>query len=156
MQTKKEFFLTIEGLENLKNEYNEIIKVKRPGIVKAIEEARELGDLSENAEYHAAREEQGKMEARYKELEYMIENAVIIEEKNDGKVNIGSTVSIEYIDDKEIEEYTIVGSTEADPFENKISNESPIAKAILNHEKNDIVTVTSPNGNYDVKIVKIV
>jgi len=85
----------------------------------------------------------------------MIENAIVIEETDKNKVSIGTTVKIKYVDDDEEEEYSIVGSQEADPFANKISNESPIAKAIIGKEKGTIVTVESPNGNYDIEIIDI-
>lgn len=155
MTTKQEHFITKEGLLELKEELKNLTTVERPEVVNAIKEARAQGDLSENAEYHAARERQSIVEARIKELEYLIEHATVIEEGDSSEVRIGSTVEIKYIDDNEIEEYKIVGSTEADPFENKISNESPIAKAILGKEVNDIVSVESPNGSYDVEIISI-
>lgn len=155
MSTKQEHFITKEGLEDLKKELENLTTVVRPEVVSDIKEARAQGDLSENAEYHAAREKQSIVEARIKELEYLIENVTVIEEGDSSVVRVGSTVEIKYIDDDEFEEYKIVGSTEADPFENKISNESPIAKAILGKKANDIVSVESPNGNYDVQIVKI-
>ena len=111
--------------------------------------------MSENAEYDAARSEQAIVESKIKELEVSIENAKIISEVSNDKVMIGSNVKIEYIEDGEIEEYAIVGSKEADPFLNKISNESPIAKAILGLAKGTIASVESPNGKYNVKIVEI-
>ena len=128
---------------------------KRPEVIQALKEARALGDLSENAEYDAARASQAEVENKIKELETMIENAVVITEINTDKVSIGNTVTIKYVDDDETDEYTIVGSKEADPFNNKISNESPIAKAILNKKVKDIVSVDSPNGKYDIEILKI-
>ena len=151
----QENFLTKEGLEKLKSELDNLKKVVRPEVIEQIKDARAQGDLSENAEYHAAREKQAQVEARIKELEYLVENSTIIESGSKDKVGIGSIVEIEYVDDKEVEEYSIVGSTEADPFENKISNESPIAKAILGKKVNDVVSVESPNGSYEVKIVSI-
>ena len=154
MANKKEYFITKQGIEDLKSELDNLKQVVRPDVINAIKEARAQGDLSENAEYHAAREKQGQIEARIKELEYLIENATIIEEGDKSKVNIGSTVTIKYVDDDEEEEYTIVGSTEADPFENKISNESPIAKAIIGKKVKDVVSVESPNGSYDVEIIE--
>ena len=155
MANKKEYFITKQGIEDLKSELDNLKQVVRPDVINAIKEARAQGDLSENAEYHAAREKQGQIEARIKELEYLIENATIIEEGDKSKVNIGSTVTIKYVDDDEEEEYTIVGSTEADPYENKISNESPIAKAIIGKKVKDVVSVESPNGSYDVEIIEI-
>ncbi|MBO6195217.1 MAG: transcription elongation factor GreA [Bacilli bacterium] len=152
---KKEIFLTQNGLDEVKAELEDLKTNVRPEVISQIKEARAQGDLSENAEYHAARDRQGHVEARIKELEYIVDNATIIEEGKKDKVSIGSTVEIKYIDDDEIEEYSIVGSTEADPFENKISNESPIAIGIMGKKKGDKVTIESPNGSYDIEIVSI-
>lgn len=151
----QECYITKEGLEELKAELEDLTKNQRPEIINAIKEARALGDLSENAEYHAAKDQQGVVEARIKELEYLIENATIIKEGSSKEVRVGSTVEIKYVDDDEIEEYKIVGSTEADPFENKISNESPIAKVIMGKVVGDIVDVESPNGSYKIEIISI-
>ncbi len=151
----KVVYLTSEGFLKLEEELNYLKKDKRPEVVKAIKEARALGDLSENADYHAALEEQSKLEVRIKELEVSLDNAVIIDEVNADKVSIGSTIKIKYVDSKEEETYMIVGSHEADPLNNKISNESPIASAIIGKKSGDVVTVESPNGNYEVKIVEI-
>ena len=155
MAEKKEVFLTAKGFTEIETELDELKRVKRPEIINAIKEARALGDLSENADYHAAREEQAIIEGRIQELEYMVDHAVIIEEKVGDKVSIGCSVIIKYEGDDDSEEYQIVGSTEADPFENKISNESPIAKAIIGHKKGDIVEVESPNGKYKIEIIEI-
>lgn len=154
-EKNKEIYLTQEGLNEIKEELNLLKMEKRPEIIKAIKEARALGDLSENADYHAAREEQAVLESRIQELEAMVENAVIIKAEKASEVKIGTTVAIKYKGEDEVEEYKIVGSHEADPFQNKISNESPIAKAIMKHKKGDSVTVESPNGKYDVVIVDI-
>lgn len=156
MSDKKKVYLTEQGYENLKKELDELINVKRPANINAIKEARALGDLSENADYDAARAEQAEIEGRIKQVEVMLENAEIIKEASKDKVGIGSTVAIEYLDDDDEEdEYTIVGSQEADPFAFKISNESPIAKALISKKVGDIVTVESPNGSYQVKITSI-
>ena len=155
MGNKNTVYLTQEGLDELKKELDDLINVKRPENVQAIKEARSLGDLSENAEYDAARNEQAQIEARITQLEKMLENVSIIEDVNTDTVGIGNTVSIKYVDDDEEDEYKIVGSQEADPFESKISNESPIAQALFNHKVGDIVTVDSPNGNYEVEIISI-
>ena len=155
MKNKNVVYLTEEGLADLKKELDNLINVKRPENIETIKEARSLGDLSENAEYDAARNEQAEIEARIKQIETMLENVSIIKENNTGEVGLGSTVSIKYIDDDDEDEYKIVGSQEADPFESKISNESPIAQALLNHKVGDVVTVDSPNGNYDVEIIEI-
>ncbi len=155
MGNKNTVYLTQEGLDELKEELDELINVKRPENIQAIKEARALGDLSENAEYDAARNEQAVIEARIKQLEKMLENVSIITDVSNDKVSIGNTVSIKYVDDDEEDEYKIVGSQEADPFESKISNESPIAKALFDHKVGDIVTVESPNGNYQIEIIDI-
>ena len=156
MGNKNTVYLTQEGLDELKAELDNLINVRRPENIQAIKEARSLGDLSENAEYDAARNEQAQIEARIKQLEKMLENVSIISETSKDKVGIGSTVVIKYVDDDDEEdEYKIVGSQEADPFESKISNESPIAKALLEHKVGDVVTVESPNGSYEIEIVEI-
>ena len=155
MGNKNVVYLTQQGLDDLKKELDNLINVRRPENIIAIKEARALGDLSENAEYDAARNEQAQIEARIKQLEKMLENVSIITEVSTEKVGIGNTVSIKYVDDDEEDEYKIVGSQEADPFESKISNESPIAKALFDHKVGDIVTVESPNGSYDIEIIEI-
>ena len=153
MGNKNTVYLTQEGLDELKAELDNLINVRRPENIQAIKEARSLGDLSENAEYDAARNEQAQIEARIKQLEKMLENVSIISETSKDKVGIGSTVVIKYVDDDDEEdEYKIVGSQEADPFESKISNESPIAKALLEHKVGDVVTVESPNGSKEIEI----
>lgn len=151
----KEIYLTEKGLNDIKEELEDLKLNKRPEVINALKEARALGDLSENAEYDAARSEQATIEAKIIELESMIEHAVIIKEVKTDKVSIGNNVKIEYVEDKETEEYSIVGSKEADPFNNKISNESPIAQAIIGLKVGDIAKVASPNGEYEVKILEI-
>ena len=153
--SNKAVYLTEKGLQEIKDELEYLKLEKRPEVIKALKEARALGDLSENAEYDAARNEQAIVESRIKELEVMIEKAEIISTINTNVVSIGTKVKIEYVGDDETEEYSIVGSKEADPFANKISNESPIAKAILGLKVGSVVSVDSPNGTYDVKIVEI-
>lgn len=156
MNNRKPVYLTQEGLDELKKELDLLINVKRPENIQSIKEARSLGDLSENADYDAAKNEQAQLEARIKTIEKMLENAVIITEVSKDKVGLGSTVAIKYMDDPDdLDEYKIVGSQEADPFESKISNESPIAKALLNHKVGDVVTVDSPNGTYEIEITEI-
>ena len=155
MGNKNTVYLTEDGLNDLKKELDDLINVRRPENIQAIKEARSLGDLSENAEYDAARNEQAQIEGRIKQLEKMLENVSIIADVGTDKVGIGNTVSIKYVDDDEEDEYKIVGSQEADPFESKISNESPIAQALFDHKVGDIVTVKSPNGSYDIEIVEI-
>ena len=155
MSKEKELYLTEEGLEEVKKELEELKLVKRPEVINALKDARAQGDLSENAEYDAARSEQAVVESRIKELEVMLERAVVITKVDTDVVSIGTKVTLEYVDDDDTEEYSIVGSQEADPFTNKISNESPIAKAIMGLKVGSIVSVDSPNGTYDVKILAI-
>ena len=155
MAEKKEIYLTSDGLEEMKRELEYLKMEKRPEVIQSLKEARALGDLSENAEYDAARGAQAEVESKIKELESMIEHAVVISENKSGKISIGSKVTIKYVDDNEEEEYTIVGSKESDPFSNKISNESPIAQALLNKKVGDTVSVDSPNGKYDIEILKV-
>lgn len=152
---EKKIYLTEEGLNELKKELDFLKLEKRPEIINALKDARALGDLSENAEYDAARSEQASTESRIKEIEKMLENVEIINSVATDAVALGTKVKLEYIEDDEIDEYSIVGSKEADPFTNKISNESPIAKAIIGHKVGDIVNVISPNGEYQVKVVEI-
>ena len=155
---KNTVYLTQEGLDELKKELDNLINVKRPENIIAIKEARALGDLSENAEYDAARNEQAQIEARIKTVEKMLENVSIITKVDTSKVSLGTTVAIKYVDDDDDDdgdEYKIVGSQEADPFESKISNESPIAKALLGHKVGDVVTVESPNGSYEVLLKSV-
>lgn len=151
----QEIYLTETGLNEMKKELEYLKMEKRPEVIAALKDARALGDLSENAEYDAARTEQAQVEGRIVELEKMLENAIVIKDVKTDKVSIGTTVTIKYLEDNDTEVYTIVGSKEADPFENKISNESPIAKAIMGLSVGNVVTVDSPNGKYDVEIVKI-
>ena len=155
MGDKNVVYLTQEGLDELKKELDDLINVRRPENIQAIKEARSLGDLSENAEYDAARNEQAQIEGRIKQLEKMLEHVSIIADVSTDTVSIGNTVSIKYVEDDEEDEYKIVGSQEADPFESKISNESPIAQALFDHKVGDIVTVNSPNGSYEVEIIDI-
>lgn len=152
---KKEIYLTEKGLDEIKKELDFLKLEKRPEVILALKEARAQGDLSENSEYDAARNEQALVESKIAELEKMVENAVVIKEVDTDEVSIGTSVKIEYVDDGETESYMVVGSKEADPFENKISNESPIAQAIMGKKIGDVVSVASPNGQYSVKILEI-
>ena len=155
MDDTKEYYLTEQGLEELKKELENLKLEKRPAVIQALKEARALGDLSENAEYDAARAEQAEVEGRIAQLEVMIEKAKIIEKNDTDTVSFGSKVTIKYVEDGEEETYTIVGTSEVDPFDNKISNESPLAQAIMGKKEKDKATVICDGGNYDVKIVKI-
>ena len=149
-------YLTSEGFLEIEEELNHLKEVKRPEIIKALKDARSLGDLSENADYDAARNEQAHVEGRIKELEILLEKAELIEKKDTDTVGLGTIVKIKYIDDDDdIEEYRIVGSKEADPSNDKISNESPLAKGVMGHKVGEICVVESPNGNYHVEILEI-
>ena len=155
MSGKKAINLTPAGFKEIEAKLTKLREEDRPRIIQAIKEARAQGDLSENADYDAARNEQAEVEGRIKELEFMLANATIIEKKNSHIVDVGSTVTIKYVDDDEEEVYHIVGRMEADPFENKISNESPIGKAIINKSEGDTVEISSPTGSYQIKIVSV-
>ena len=155
MPENKKTYLTEEGLNDLKKELDYLKNERRPEVIQALKEARALGDLSENAEYDAARAEQAEVEGKIASIETMLENAEVIKDVNTNKVSIGTTVTLKYLEDDEVDTYTIVGSKEADPFDNKISNESPIAKAIIGAKKGELVTVDSPNGKYQVEILEI-
>ena len=149
-------YLTNEGFLEIEEELNHLKEVKRPEVIKALKDARALGDLSENADYDAARNEQAQVEGRIKELEQLLEKAELIEKTDTDKVSLGTTVTIKYIDDDDdVEEYRIVGSKEADPSNDKISNESPLAKAVMGHKVGEVCVVESPNGNYNVEIMEI-
>ena len=152
---EKKVYLTQEGVDELRKQLDELKNVKRPEVIAALKEARALGDLSENAEYDAARTEQALVEGKIQELEAMLENVEVIKERNTEVVDIGTNVKIKYDDDDETDVYTICGSKGVDPFNNKISNESPIAKALMHHKVGDVVTVESPNGEYNVEIKEI-
>jgi len=148
-------YLTNEGFLEIEEELNHLKEVKRPEVIKALKDARALGDLSENADYDAARNEQAQVEGRIKELEILLEKAELIETKKSDKVELGTTIIVKYEDDDDTEEYRIVGSKEADPSNNKISNESPLAKAVMGHKAGEVCIVESPNGNYSVEIIEI-
>lgn len=157
-EDEEETLVTKEGLKKLKEELEHLKNVRRKEVAQRLKEAISYGDLSENSEYEEAKNEQAFVEGRILELERKIKNAKIITEK-DGKikdVNIGSSVTIRNItDEDEPETYTIVGATEADPFDFKISNESPIGKALLSHIKGDTVKVPTPSGILEYEIIKV-
>jgi transcription elongation factor GreA len=151
--------LSEEGLEKLNAELRELIDVKRPEIIKAIQEAREQGDLSENADYDAARDHQARVEARIKELDYRLSNLEIIDEsKPKGRkreVGNGSTVVLRFLDDDSEETYKIVGTVEADPLNGKISNESPVGRALIGARVGDVVEVLLGDETDHYKILEI-
>ena len=152
----EQFYMTRKGYEEAVKQLEYLTTVKRAEIVARIQEARSHGDLSENAEYDAARNEQAANEGEIRELEYKIKHAVFIEETSDNStVHMGSKVTVYDEDLGEKEVYTIMGSTEADVMHGIISNESPVGMALLGHKKGDVVTVSAPNGEYTLKILSI-
>ncbi|WP_326911031.1 transcription elongation factor GreA [Sedimentibacter sp. MB31-C6] len=145
---KNETLITAEGLKELNQELDYLKLVKRKEISEKIKVALAFGDISENAEYDEAKNEQANVENRIAKLELMIKNAKVIKEvKNNGIVSIGSRVTIKDLEFDEIMEYTIVGSAEADPFKGKISNVSPLGKALLDKKIGEIIEVESPTGD---------
>lgn len=154
---EKVYPMTQEGKEKLERELEELKTVKRGEIIERIKIARSFGDLSENSEYESAKDEQAFVEGRITTLENMIRFAQIID--NDGvaqdEVSIGKTVVFKELPDGEEEEYTIVGSAESDPFAGKISNDSPIAQALIGKKVNDEVNISTPGGDILVQIVSV-
>ena len=147
--------ITPEGLEAVRKEHENLVQVWRPEIASKIKAARELGDLSENFEYHAAKNEQGMKEARIKELEVILKNHVLIQDNRvPGQVSMGSTVRFREEGEDE-ESYRIVGPAEADPKAGRVSYESALGKAMLGHKVGDVVQISSPNGSYRVRIVGV-
>ncbi len=150
------FYMTKKGYDEAVERLKYLQTVKREEIVERISEARSHGDLSENAEYDAARNEQAANEGEIVELDYKIKNAKIIEENVDNSsVHIGSKVTVYDIDMEETVVYEITGTTEANVMENKISNESPVGKALLKRQVGDVVTVPAPDGSYQLRIDEI-
>ena len=151
-------FLTKDGFQKLQEELDHLRTAKRQEVAARLHEAMEGGELIENAEYEAAKNEQAFVEGRIQELELLLATAQIIDENGKGKkgdtIQVGSRVTIKE-GNYEPETFVIVGAAEANPREGKISNESPIGKAILNHKLGDIVKVETPGGTYNVKIMKI-
>ncbi len=157
MPLEKSYYMTQEGKEKLEEELHYLKTIRRQEVVERIKIARDFGDLSENSEYDSAKEEQAFVETRIAQVEKMIRNAVIIEddEENTDTVSLGKSVTFIELPDGEEETYQIVGSAEADPFEGKISNDSPMAKSLLGHKKGDEVSVPTPGGSIEVKIVDV-
>ncbi|WP_444929755.1 transcription elongation factor GreA [Microbulbifer sp. SSSA002] len=147
--------MTVEGAEALRSELDNLKKVERPTVVQAIAEAREHGDLKENAEYHAAREKQGFIEGRIQEIESKLSHSLVIDVKTiepSDKVIFGTTVTIIHLDDDKEVTYKIVGDDEADVKQHKISVNSPIARALIGKEVGDIVVVQTPSGAVEYEI----
>jgi transcription elongation factor GreA len=157
MITEKKYPMTTSGKEKLQEELEFLKTVKRKEVVERIKIARSYGDLSENSEYDSAKEDQAFVEGRISTLESMIRNAVIIteDELNTDEVQLGKTVTFKELPDGDEETYTIVGSAEANPMEGLISNDSPIAKALIGRSKDDEVEIVTPGGKMSVVILEI-
>lgn len=157
MAGEKSYYMTEEGLEKLEQELNELKTERRPEVVERIKVARSFGDLSENSEYDAAKDEQAFVESRIAQVENMIRNAVIIEndEASSDVVQLGKRVKFVELPDGDEEEYQIVGSAESDPFEGRISNDSPMAQSLLGKKVGEQVSVQTPGGEIEVKIVEV-
>ncbi len=154
---EKKNMLTYEGLKKLEDELQDLKVNKRQEVAQKIKEAREQGDLSENAEYDAAKDEQRDIEARIEEIEKILKNAEVVDEDefDSETINFGSEVTLFDVDMDEEITYKIVGSTEADVLKGKISNESPLGVALMKKKKGDKVVVEAPNGNFEYKILNI-
>ncbi len=154
--TEKSVFLTPEGRAKLQQELDYLVNVKRPEVAAEIHSAKEEGDIAENSAYDAAKEQQAFVEGRIMSLEGMLKNAVIInEERGNDLVRLGCTVKLVEGNSKEEEVYQIVGSAEADPSKGRISNESPVGRALMGRQKGDPVTVKTPAGERHLKVVEI-
>lgn len=154
---ERDVFLTYEGLKKLEKELEQLKTVKRREIADRIKQALTFGDISENSEYDQAKNEQGQLEERIAKLEMILRNARLIDDEDISTdvVSIGSKVVVKDLEYDEEMEYTIVGSAEADPYQGKISNESPVGKALLGKKKDDIVEVHVPDGLIKYQIISI-
>jgi transcription elongation factor GreA len=156
MSARKKVYLTLEGREELREELDELVNVKRPALAERLRKAIAQGDLSENADYHTAKEEQSFLEGRIQEIEAMLRSAEIIEEtKHSDVVSLGSRVTLVEEGMQDPETFRIVGVAEADPINGKVSYESPIGKALLGRQVQDIVTVEAPGGEIAFRITEI-
>lgn len=156
-QMTEEILLTKEGYDKIVEEHEELVAVRRAEVAEKLKEAIAQGDISENADYDAAKNEQAELEERIQKLENMIRKAKIIDESElaGDQVTVGLTVKVQDMDTKEEEEFTIVGSTEADPFEGRISNESLVGQALLGKKAGEEVAVEVPDGIINYKIIEI-
>lgn len=154
-ESNQKILLTAEGLEELKKEYHELVEKKRPGLVDRLADARELGDLSENSEYAAAKEDLAFVDGRIIELENILKDAqvVLISKRQKSSVSLGCKVHVK-INGKDVV-FTIVGEWEADPTEKKISHSSPLGKALIGKKVGEVAIVEAPVGKLDYKVIKI-
>ena len=153
----EELLLTQEGYDNIVAEHDELVSVKRAEVAERIKEAISYGDISENAEYDSAKNEQAELEERIHQLEEMLRKAKIVQEEDvkGDKVNIGLKVTVKDIDTGDKEAFSIVGATESDPFNGKISTESSVGKALIGKKKGETVAIEVPDGIINYKIMKI-
>lgn len=152
----KPVFLTPEGLEKLKQELDVLVSVKRPEVAAAIHSAKEEGDISENSAYDAAKEQQAFIEGRILQIEQMLKNAKMIDPiKSNGSVSLGSNVRVVERGSKDDETYQIVGSAEADPTKGRISNESPVGRALMGKKQGEVILVKTPAGERQLRIVEV-
>ncbi|EEJ72871.1 transcription elongation factor GreA [Lactobacillus ultunensis] len=154
---EKSYPMTAEGKEKLQAELKNLKLVKRPEVIKRIKVARSFGDLSENSEYDAAKDEQSHVEDRIAQVEDMLKYAQVVDADSvdPNEVSVGKTVTYTEVGTDDPETYTIVGSDESDPLNGKISNDSPIAQALLGKKKGETVSITTPGGKFDVVINKV-
>ncbi|MDX6153374.1 MULTISPECIES: transcription elongation factor GreA [Marinococcus] len=157
MPEEKQHFMTEEGRKKLEEELEYLKTERRQEVVERIKIARSFGDLSENSEYDAAKDEQAFVEGRVSQIEQMLKNAAIIEEdtSNNSVVSLGKSVRFKELPNGDEESYTIVGSAESDPLEGKISNDSPMAQSLLGRQIGEQVTVSTPGGDIEVEIIEI-
>lgn len=157
MPEEKQHFMTEEGRKKLEEELEYLKTERRQEVVERIKIARSFGDLSENSEYDAAKDEQAFVEGRVSQVEQMLKNAAIIEEdtSNNTVVSLGKSVRFKELPNGDEESYTIVGSAESDPLEGKISNDSPMAQSLLGRQIGEQVTVSTPGGDIEVEIIEI-
>ncbi len=156
MNTHQPVYLTAEGVEDLRRELDHLVNVKRPALAERLHRAIQQGDLTENADYIAAKEEQGFLEGRVQQIEVMLRNAVIIEENGPSdEVALGSRVTVVEEGAEEAETFRIVGPAEANPGQGNVSNESPLGRALLGRRVGDVVTVEAPAGDIVFRITAI-
>ncbi|GAX07752.1 transcription elongation factor GreA [Secundilactobacillus silagincola] len=157
MAEQKSYPMTADGKVKLEQELEDLKMNKRPEVIKRIQIARGFGDLSENSEYESAKDEQSMLESRIKTIEHMLQYADVVDNNNtaEDEVTVGKKVTFKELPDEEPESYTIVGAAEADPMAGKISNDSPIAKALLGHKIDQEITIAIPAGDMKVKILKV-
>lgn len=162
MSTNKEYILTVEGKAKLEAELSQLVSVTRKEVSEKIKEARSFGDLSENAEYDAAKDEQAEVEARISQLEHMLKHAKVVDVESNDVVSVGKKITVEFFGELAelmgmagVSEFLMVGASEADPAQNKLSYESPIGSACLNHAAGDLIDAQTPGGTVQLKIINI-